>query len=48
MYSVDLQGESSGAKISEMLAGFRKEGLVERYWEHTEGEFRRITGAEAF
>ena len=44
VYSVDLEGESSGSKVLDLLAGFRKEGLVERFWEHTEGEFRRIAG----
>ena len=47
VYSVDLQGESSGPKVQELLAGFRREGVVETFWKHTEEEFRRITGKEA-
>lgn len=47
VYSVGLEGESSGSKVLSLLAGFRKEGLVGRFWDHTEGEFRRITGVEA-
>lgn len=47
VYSVDLEGESSGPKVQDLLARFREEGLVERFWKHTEEEFRRITGSEA-
>lgn len=47
VYSVDLAGESSGPKVRELLAKFRKDGVVEQYWEHTEREFKRITGLEA-
>ena len=47
MYSVNLAGESSGKKVGDLLAKFRKDGLVETFWKHTEDEFRRITGVEA-
>ena len=47
VYSVDLDGENSGPKVEKLLADFRKEGLVEKFWKHTTEEFRRITGAEA-
>ena len=47
VYSVDLNGESSGPKVQELLGRFRKEGVGETFWEHSEGEFRRITGAVA-
>ena len=47
VYSVDLEGESSGPKVVELLANFRKEGVGENFWKHTEEEFRRITGLEA-
>ncbi|CAD6564009.1 MAG: hypothetical protein ASARMPRED_002639 [Alectoria sarmentosa] len=46
VYSVDLEGESSGRKVEELLANFRKEGMVEKFWKHTEEEFKRITGLE--
>lgn len=47
MYSVDLEGESSGPKVEKLLADFREEGLVETFWKHNEDEFRRITGRDA-
>ena len=47
VYSVDLDGESSGPKVEELLANFRKEGMVGKFWKHTEEEFERITGLEA-
>ena len=47
VYSVDLEGESSGAKVVELLAGLREKGVLEKYWTHTEEEFKRITGVEA-
>ena len=46
VYSVDLEGESSGRKVEELLANFRKERVVEKFWKHTEEEFKRITGLE--
>ena len=47
VYSVDLEGESSGAKVLELLAGLREKGVVEKFWSHTVEEFKRITGVEA-
>ena len=47
VYSVTLAGESSGTKVEDLLARFRRDGLVETFWKHTEDEFRRITGVEA-
>lgn len=47
VYSVDLEGESSGPKVEKLLAEFRNEGVVEKFWKHTEEEFRRVTGLEA-
>jgi hypothetical protein len=47
LYSVDVDGESAGPKVEELLVGLRKEGLVEKVWEHIQGEFKRITGVEA-
>ncbi|KAI4134253.1 MAG: hypothetical protein LQ347_001687 [Umbilicaria vellea] len=47
VYSVDWEGESSGPQVEELLAKFRKEGLVEKVWEDTEEEFKRITGLVA-
>lgn len=47
VYSVNLEGESSGSKVEELLANFRKEGVVGKFWKHIEEEFKRITGLEA-
>ena len=47
VYSVDWDGESSGTKVEKLLAEFRKEGMVEKVWNHIEGEFKRITRLEA-
>jgi hypothetical protein len=44
VYSVDEHGESADPKVEELLADFRKEGLVEKVWEHCEDEYKRITG----
>ena len=47
VYSVGWDGESAGPKVEELLANFRKEGMVEQVWKHIAGEFKRITGLEA-
>ena len=39
VYSIDSSGESAGPKVEELLARFRKEKLVEKVWEDTEGEY---------
>ncbi|TVY55854.1 Oxidoreductase andH [Lachnellula cervina] len=46
VYSVDQFGES-GPKVTAILSKFREEGMVERLWNHTEEEFKRITGMVA-
>lgn len=46
VYSVDQEGETSDAKV-ELLTKLRKEGVPEKVWNHTEEEFKRITGVEA-
>jgi hypothetical protein len=47
VYSVDSQGESAGTKVEELLANFRKEGMVEQLWQHMEDEFKRIEALKA-
>lgn len=47
VYAVGSDGESAGPKVVELLAKFRKEGVVEKIWKHTEDEFKRITGIDA-
>ena len=44
VYSVDQNGESAEPKVEKLLAGMRKGGMVEKGWEHLEGEWERITG----
>jgi hypothetical protein len=44
VYSIQQNCESAVPEVEKLLAGFKKEGLVEKVWEHTEGEFKRITG----
>lgn len=47
VYSLDWDCESSGPKVEKILAKLREDGLVEKVWEHTEEEFKRITGTFA-
>ncbi|KAK0643953.1 hypothetical protein B0T16DRAFT_460044 [Cercophora newfieldiana] len=44
VYSVNVDGESAGAKTERVLAQMREEGMVDKLWAHTEGEFVRVTG----
>lgn len=46
VYSIGSDGESSGAKVVELLAKFRNEGMVEQVWSHTLKEYKRITGSD--
>ncbi|MCJ1316207.1 hypothetical protein MMC15_001527 [Xylographa vitiligo] len=46
-YSIDGSGESTGPKVEALLAGFRREGLVDTVWQDTEAQFTRITGRQA-
>lgn len=43
VYSVGWDGESSSPAVRKMLAGLRDMNMVERIWQHTESEFKRIT-----
>jgi hypothetical protein len=44
VYSTQQDCESAGPEVDRLLAGFRKEGLVEKVWAHTEDEYERILG----
>ncbi|KAL4889020.1 hypothetical protein BDV59DRAFT_195992 [Aspergillus ambiguus] len=44
VYSVGWDGESASPETIDFLANLRERGTVEQVWEHTEGEFMRITG----
>lgn len=42
MYCIEQTGESASPSVEALLAGFRREGLVEKVWVHTEEEWKRI------
>lgn len=44
VYSIQQNCESAGPEVEKLLARFRKDGLVEQVWAHTEGEYKRILG----
>jgi hypothetical protein len=44
VYVIDEHGESASPEAERLLSGMRSEGVREKVWEHTEGEFRRIAG----
>lgn len=44
VYSVTNDGESAPAKVEQLLAKLRKEGLDKTVWTELESEFVRITG----
>lgn len=46
VYSIHWNGEQAGPKSVATLAGLRKQGMAQKIWEHTIGEFKRITGSE--
>lgn len=47
VYSINWDSESTGPKVEEVLAKFRKGGMIEKVWKDTQEEFVRITGCEA-
>ncbi|KAJ5316935.1 hypothetical protein PENANT_c030G02421 [Penicillium antarcticum] len=44
VYSVHWSGVDSGEKVVRLLELLRGQGMVRKVWEHTVGEFERITG----
>ena len=44
VYSLTSDGESTGPKVEKLLSDMRKSGVVDQLWQHTESEFKRITG----
>jgi hypothetical protein len=44
VYIVDENLESASPEVERLLGQMRKEGMREKVWKHTEGEFNRITG----
>lgn len=47
VYAVNWDGKSAGPKSLQVLAKMREEGTVQRLWEHTMAEFKRVTGMES-
>ncbi|KAJ5773150.1 hypothetical protein N7457_008046 [Penicillium paradoxum] len=45
VYSIGWTGEDSGPQVVEILAGLRAQGMRQKVWEHTVGEFDRILGS---
>lgn len=43
VYSIGWDGECVSSEALEVLKGLREEGFADKVWEHTEGEFARIT-----
>jgi hypothetical protein len=45
VYSIHWNGEHAGPKVVKLLAGLREQGMKEKVWQHTVGEFDRIIGS---
>ncbi|KAL4800825.1 hypothetical protein BDV19DRAFT_3407 [Aspergillus venezuelensis] len=43
VYSVGVDGENVTSETIDLLAELRGQGIVDKPWEHNQGEFRRIT-----
>jgi hypothetical protein len=48
VYSVDGDGEECGPNVMELLDMLRRQGLPGQIWEHTAGEFVRITSQKSY
>lgn len=46
VYTIHWTGEHAGPKVVELLAGLRAQGMAQKVWQHTVGEFNRIGTAE--
>ena len=42
LYSVGWDGTSASPTVEKLLAGYRAQGMVDKIWQHTESEFKRI------
>ncbi|KAL4966130.1 uncharacterized protein BDV14DRAFT_199262 [Aspergillus stella-maris] len=45
VYSVGVDGENVSTETIDFLAELRGQGIVDKLWEHNQGEFKRITAA---
>ncbi|KAI2726291.1 hypothetical protein CBS147332_3178 [Penicillium roqueforti] len=46
VYTIHWNGEHAGPKVVKLLAGLRAEGMAQKVWQHTVGEFDRIIGSK--
>lgn len=46
VYSLDYDGTEAGQDVVDLLEGYRKEGMIERVWDHAQAEFERITAEQ--
>lgn len=47
VYSIEWDGESGGDKVEQLLSNLKAEGIAEKFWAHTQEQFKRVTGVEA-
>lgn len=47
VYSVDYEAEGPDQKVEEILLNYKKSGMGDKVWGHTQEEFVRITGKPA-
>ncbi|OQE46817.1 hypothetical protein PENCOP_c001G04289 [Penicillium coprophilum] len=45
VYSIHWSGEHAGPRVVKLLAGLREQGMAQKVWQHTIGEFDRISGS---
>ncbi|KAJ5835781.1 Short-chain dehydrogenase/reductase SDR [Penicillium robsamsonii] len=45
VYSIHWRGEHAGPNVVTLLAGLREQGIAQKVWQHTVGEFDRIVGS---
>lgn len=45
VYSIHWRGEHAGPKVVRLLAGLREQGMGQKVWQHTVGEYDRIVGS---
>ncbi|CAI7640363.1 unnamed protein product [Penicillium discolor] len=45
VYSIHWKGDHAGPKVVKLLAELREQGMAQKVWKHTVGEFDRIVGS---
>ena len=46
-YAIDLDNESCGPKIATLMGKMKDDGTLDKVWEQTMEEFRKITGTDS-